>query len=73
MGSGIANFGMKLTSDIGVVDLILDETSRSFLDCLEKFQLSVVGVMVLQTIRTHGKVHVHTIWHVHNNHSPVST
>ena len=53
MGAGMANFGLELTSDIGVSDLLLDETSGHFLDCLYKGQFSVVFIMVIQTIQMH--------------------
>ena len=73
MGSGMANLGLEFTIKIGVAYLLLDETFRLFLGCLDEGHMSVVGVLAVQTIRTHGEVCAHTIRLVQNKLAPRGT
>ena len=73
MGAGMANFGLVFTRDIGVADLIMYVIIRCLIECVDEGYLLVVGLMLVQTIRAHGKVHVHTVWIVQNKLAPRGT
>ena len=54
MSAGMDKFSLELTSDLRVVDLILAETFRCLINCMDEVHLSVVGVMLVQTILAYG-------------------
>ena len=47
MGYGMANFGLQFASNFGVSDMVLNVNFRSFLECMYKGQMYLVGVMVM--------------------------